>query len=202
MRGQAYTLEAVVAALLIVSSLVFALQVTAVTPLSASTSSQHIENQQRASAAGALAAAAHTPVEGESNALREAVLYCNVTQMPGYHDADSPPSYTNRNPDNAFGEILDRSFQRGVALNVRVHADEAGDTHRMIDRGTPSDNAVSASRTVTIYENDTLTSPEAGGMSVIEASEQGLLEDCLPDSTVDDGPVYAVVRVEVTAWRM
>ena len=47
-RGQAHTLEAFAAAILIVVGLTFALQATAVTPLSASTSNQHLENQQRA----------------------------------------------------------------------------------------------------------------------------------------------------------
>ena len=67
-RGQAYTLEAIIASVLLISSLVFALQVTVVTPLSASTSNQHIENQQRASAAGVLTAAQ------ETGALKDAVL--------------------------------------------------------------------------------------------------------------------------------
>ena len=70
-RGQIYTLEAVIAAVLLVSSLVFALQVTAVTPLSASTSNQHIENQQRASASGVLTAAE------EAGILQDAVLFWN-----------------------------------------------------------------------------------------------------------------------------
>jgi len=57
-RAQAHTLEAFAAAILLVAALTFALQATAVTPLSASTSNQHIENQQRAVATDLLATSA------------------------------------------------------------------------------------------------------------------------------------------------
>jgi hypothetical protein len=108
-RGQAYTLEAFIAALLLISSLTFALQVTAVTPLSASTANQHIENQQRSSASGVLAAG------HESGALKEAVLYWNAS-TERFHDATRNDYYTNEYPDIPFGEMLDRAFGgRGLA---------------------------------------------------------------------------------------
>ncbi|MES3517653.1 MAG: hypothetical protein PPP58_08325, partial [Natronomonas sp.] len=113
-RGQAYTLEAVVAAVLLIASLIFALQVTAVTPLSASTSSQHIENQQRGSAAGLLAAADKTVVDestGET-ALKTAVLAV---------DADGEYDDPNNLPNNEFGEMIGRSLETGgLVVNVDV----------------------------------------------------------------------------------
>ncbi|MFC7173351.1 hypothetical protein ACFQL0_08225 [Haloplanus litoreus] len=72
-RAQAHTLEAITAGMIVLASVVFALQVTAVTPLSASTASQHIENQQEASAAGVLDAAR------ESGALHAAVRHWDET---------------------------------------------------------------------------------------------------------------------------
>lgn len=68
MRGQAHTLEAFAAALLLISGLIFALQATAVTPLSASTSNQHIQNQQQLIASDILTTSA------ENETLQDALL--------------------------------------------------------------------------------------------------------------------------------
>jgi len=191
MRGQAYTLEAVIASVLLVSSLVFALQVTAVTPLSASTSNQHIENQQRASASGVLTAAQ------EAGALNEAVLYWNDSEEE-FHDAEQLTYYTNSYPPNEFGNITERAFDgRGLAVNVLIHYNESEEPSRMVYRGEPSDNAVSASRTVTIYNDSELTAPNA--------TETAKSADSFSDAVPGDASgssVYNVVRVEVTVWRM
>ncbi|QLD85125.1 hypothetical protein HWV23_05110 [Natronomonas halophila] len=190
-RGQAYTLEAIIAALLIVSSLTFALQVTAVTPLSASTSNQHIENQQRASANGVLTAAQ------ESGALKEAVLYWNDTAQR-FYNTSLFNYYTNEHPDNEFGRILDRAFVgRGLAVNVELHTPGQSSPQPMVYRGEPSDNAVTASRMITLYDEDTLTAPGHENTNLSSASSYGR---AVPERTNSD--VYNVVRVEVTVWRM
>ena len=191
MRGQAYTLEAVIASLLLVSSLVLALQVTAVTPLSTSTSNQHIENQQRASASGVLTAAQ------EAGALNEAVLYWNDSaDAEKYYDAGRLGYYTNDYPPNKFGNITERAFDgRGLAVNVLVYHNESEEPSRMVYRGEPSENAVSASRTVTIYNGSKL----AGTSTTVENATS--FDEVVPyDGT--GGTVYNVVRVEVTVWRM
>lgn len=199
-RGQAYTLEAIIAALLIVSSLTFALQVTAVTPLSASTSNQHIENQQRASAAGVLTAAQ------EAGVLKDAVLYWDdLEEAAEYHDAERVTYYTNTNPPNEFGRILDRAFAgRGVAVNVLVYPQGSDDPLRMVYRGEPSDNSVTASQNVVIFDDDNLTQPDGnGGMEDSETlvGNAQTFDDHVPDAD-PNSRVYSVVRVEVTVWRM
>lgn len=199
-RGQAYTLEAIIAALLIVSSLTFALQVTAVTPLSASTSNQHIENQQRASAVGVLTAAQ------EASVLKDAVLYWNDSRSAAqYHDAERVTYYTNTNPPNEFGRILDRAFAgRGVAVNVLVYPQGSDQPLRMVYRGEPSDNSVTASRSVVLYDDDKLTQPDGdNGMAQTETqlNETETFDDQIRHAD-PDSHVYAVVRVEVTVWRM
>jgi len=191
-RGQAYTLEAIIAAVLLISSLVFALQVTAVTPLSASTSNQHIENQQRASAAGVLTAAQ------EAGALKDAVLYWNDSAEE-YDDADRLAYYTNSYPPNEFGNITERAFDgRGLAVNVLMYHDESEEPSRMVYRGEPSDNAVSASRTVTIYDDDNLTAPPSNQTTAGNADS---FADAVPEDASGNS-VYNVVRVEVVVWRM
>jgi len=191
-RGQAYTLEAIIAAVLLISSLVFALQVTAVTPLSASTSNQHIENQQRASASGVLTAAQ------EAGVLKDAVLFYNESQDE-YHNASRIRFYTNDYPPNEFGNITRRSFEgRGLAVNIVVYPSPGSSAARMVYRGEPSDNAVSASRTVTIYEDDELTAP--GTSTTVQNS--GNFTSYIQNDSSASGNVYNVVRVEVTIWRM
>jgi hypothetical protein len=192
MRGQAYTLEAVIASVLLVSSLVFALQVTAVTPLSASTSNQHIENQQRASASGVLTAAQ------EAGALKDAVLYWDDSEEE-FHNAERETYYTNDYPPNEFGNITERAFEgRGLAVNVLIYYNESKEPSRIVYRGEPSDNAVSASRTVTIYDDDNLTAPPSNQTTVAGASHFG---KAVPEDSGGNS-VYNVVRVEVTVWRM
>jgi len=195
MRGQAHTLEAVIASLMLLSSLVFALQMTAVTPLSASTSSQHIENQQAATGKGVLTAAA------EAGALKPAVLFWNNSTRQFHGVTGQENFYTSGPPDNRFGEMLSRSFdQRGIAYNVYLDfVSQSGDIvpRRYVYNGVPTDNAVTATYTVTLYDDDPLYDAD-------ETANETRLGD--PGSTYlipDTGRNhYNTVRVEVIAWRI
>ena len=195
-RGQAYTLEAFIAALLLVSSLTFALQVTAVTPLSASTANQHIENQQRASASGLLAAS------HENGALKEAVLYWNA-ENETFHDATRIDYYTNEYPDIPFGNMTDRAFGgRGLAVNVLVHTEDRSRPQRMVYHGEPSDNAASASRTVTLYDDDELRYANRSGGRTLSNVDDDSSEEFYATDVNPGSQVFHVVRVEVIVWRM
>lgn len=194
-RAQAHTLEGVVASLVLLSGLVFALQVTAVTPLSASTSNQFIENQQQSTAEGILATAE------ETGALERAVLFWDADANT-FHNVTGDGVYVTGGPPNEFGEMLNRTFDgEGVAFNVYLTYVDRSDRLtriRMVYRGEPSDNAVTASRLVTISDDDPIYDHQgiATGTNVSEAS--GLY---MPDTDGGTG-VYNVVKVEVVAWRM
>jgi hypothetical protein len=195
MRAQAHTLEAIVASLMLLASLVFALQMTAVTPLSASTSSQHIENQQQATASGVLAAAA------EQEALKPAVLYWNNSSQRFHETNEDLGYYTNGPPNNTFGEMLNRSFdERGIAYNVYLrfqNADSEVISRRYIYSGVPSDNAVTAQHTITLVDNDHL-------YDVNETRNRTVLGDestTYPMPNLDSN-VFNTVSVEVVAWRI
>lgn len=193
-RGQAHTLEAFTASLLLIGAVLFALQVTAVTPLTASTSSQHIENQQLQVANGLLDSAV------SNGSLREAVLYWNDTAGEFYGVDDQEGTYTTGGPSGlVFGDMLNRTFrERGIAFNVNVWYVTTGGSLRreqMVESGNPSDNAVSARRTVTLYDDDRLTSPVSNG--TVSESNTFYAPDAAPDSGV-----YNVLRVEVVVWRM
>ncbi|MEF8882629.1 MAG: hypothetical protein V5A34_08925 [Halapricum sp.] len=190
MRGQAHTLEAVVAALLLLTSLVFALQLTAVTPLSASTSSQHIENQQRAVGSGVLAGAA------ETGALKEAVLYWDNSSA-SFHNSNANGEYTDP-PENRLGRMLERSFdRRGIAYNVYFRFSNGTGSERTtyIYSGAPSDNAVTATYFVTLTDDDYLYNAD-GSRTNIQLRRSSYF---MPNQ---DSNVYNTVRVEVVAWRI
>jgi len=194
-RGQAHTLEGVVSSLILLSAVVFALEMTAVTPLSASTSSQHIENQQESTARGVLAAAA------ETGALERAVLSWNATSEQFYNTSD-PGYFTTDPPPNRFGTMLNRSFDRnGVAYNIYLHYrddDDAGpDSQRLVYQGHPSDNAVQATWSLTLFENDPLYDHEETPTATTVSDEPTYFAPA-----ASDGAVYNVVRVEVVVWRI
>ncbi len=193
-RGQAHTVEAFIAALLLISGLLFAMQATAVTPLSASTSNQHIENQQRALASGLLSTAA------EDGTLKEAVLYWNASDGEFTNSSDAG-YYTSAGSQNAFLESLNHTLaERRIAYNVRVRVhNTSGEeprvrTRSMVEMGQPSDNAVTASRTVTVYDTDRLT-----------GAEDCQLAECASfyaPNADEDSQLYNRLEVRITTWRM
>jgi len=150
MRGQAHTVEAFAAAVLIIGGLIFATQATAVTPLSASTSNQHIENQQQATIEGLLAASA------KDGSLEAAVLDWNATGGT-FEGAPDSGVYASA-PDHEFGDTLSATLSsRQIAFNVLVRypdGDGGTDTEPMVRMGEPSDNAVSATRSIGLYDDD------------------------------------------------
>ena len=194
MRGQAHTLEAIVASLVLLTGLIFALQMTAVTPLSASTSSQHIENQQQSVSEGLLATAV------ERDALKPALLYWNNSSSR-YHNASGSGVgvYASTPPNNTFGAMLERVFDaRGIAYNVYIRYRDGSNQGRIIYlyNGRPSDNAVSASYTMTLMDDDHLYDPD-GTQNATTLSKAAAFP--IPDR---GDSVYNTVRVEVVSWRI
>lgn len=192
MRAQAHTLEGFAAAIILLSGVLFALQATAVTPLTASTSNQHIENQQAAVAEGVLASA-------EANGtLVESLLYWD-TNEERFIDSGSRDVYANGGPPTTFGATLNQTFSNDrIAFNVEIlHTSAAGGQTRtrMVYMGTPSDNAVAASRTVVLFDDDTLGD---GSGTVGDAADDG---EFYADD-LDDGPLFAVLEVRIIVWRI
>lgn len=194
--GQGHTLEALAAGFLLLASVAFALQMTAVTPLSASTSSQHLENQLRFTGAGVLASAQ------DAGTLSEAVRYWNESGAR-FHDAPDGGAYANAPPENALGRSLQRSYDdRNVAYNVYlVYETDSGSVERepMIYRGEPSDHAVRASRTVIVFDDEPLVDEDetANETESVTSSSTYFLPDSAPGQDIRN-----VVRVEVVAWRL
>ena len=182
------------AALLVVGGVLFALGATAITPLSASTSNQHIQNQQLAVANDLLATA------DANGTLREAVVYWNTSEG-GFYGASADGYYTRGGPPTAFGRALNETFRdQQVAFNVYViyWKGTARKEVPMTYMGAPSDNAVRASRTVTLYNDTALTAPGTN----VNVSTAGVTGEFYAPDLAPGNQLYNLVEVRITAWRM
>ncbi|MFB6235075.1 MAG: hypothetical protein ABEH81_11425 [Halopenitus sp.] len=193
MRAQAHTLEGFVASLVVLSTVAFALQATAVTPLSASTSNQQIENQQTAVSESLLETLA------EQGELKPAVLYWN-TSRNAFRDSGPRGTFANGGPPNPFGAALNETFGEGnIAFNVEVVYRTPGKSRKtelMVDMGSPSDNAAAASRTVVLFDNDTIAGTNR---TVANASAAG---EFYADDVDPDGELFNVMEVRIIVWRI
>ena len=194
-RGQAQTLEGIIASIVLLTSLVFALQATTVTPLSASTSNEYIGTQLRGVAAGTLATGA------ETGSIKEMVLHWDNTNSEfegagedGYYVRPTQP------PPNEFIESLQAAYDgQGVAYNIYVQYEDrpgAIERRRLLYQGVPSDNAVSVSRTVTIYDDDVFTGTTT---QVDDPSSTYFISRARDRSST---PLFTVITVEVVVWRL
>jgi hypothetical protein len=196
-RGQVHTLEAFTAALLVVSGVLFAMQATAVTPLTASTSNQHIENQHRTAASDVLAASA------QNSTLQSAITHWNPSEK-SFVGASERGFHENGGPPNAFGRALNDTFGnystpgRRIAYNVYVRyrlPDNSTRRQTMAYMGAPSDNAASASRTVTLTDGTSLSGPSDRNVS--DPSANFYAPDAAPNATL-----YNVMEVRIVVWQM
>ncbi|MFB6196960.1 MAG: hypothetical protein ABEI52_01655 [Halobacteriaceae archaeon] len=194
-RGQAHTLEGITAALLVLASVTFALQVTAVTPLTASTASQHIENQQRGAAAGMLAVAAN------NQSLKSTILYWNYTTDRFRKSDEEEGYYVSGGPPTVFGNLTEDILNdAGLAYNVNlVYLSQSRETRmrRLVYHGNPSDHAVTVGRIVTIYDKDLIRSVKREPTDKTVSNVSFFAPDIAPQ-----GHLYNVIRVEVVIWQM
>ena len=195
-RAQAFTLEAVVASVVVLGSLLFALQVAGVTSLTASTSNQQILDQQGSVAAGVLDAAA------ADGALGPTLRYWDddarrFHRLPTGVDR----AFYTVGPPTAFGSLLNETLDdRNVAFNVNLRwVDATGGVDRapLVRYGRPSDDASRATRTVALYDADRLLDADGTRSDTTLANASFYAPDRYPDS-----PLYNVVRVEVVVWRV
>jgi len=195
--GQAHAIEAIAASILVLSTVIFAIQATAITPLTVSTSNQHIETQQQRMADGVLSNAKYTETTGETSALKEAVLYWNTDKKVFYNA--SADGYLGKYPDNDFGDSLNETFSdQRIATNIYVTYERPSDgsgTKQMVDMGNPSDNSITSTTNVVIYNHDEVSAPDES--TTVEDTSGYFAKDVNPASNV-----YNVVEVRIVVWRI
>lgn len=188
-RGQAFTLEAVLASLIVVAGLAFALQAVTVTP---STSGSNAEPVEAAQLDSVLLDAA------QSDALKRAVLAWDG----GFEGVLSGEDYfVGEFPGNEFGTALDEAVGPSVAVNVAVRYPTGPDTmerQRMVYNGLPGDGAVRAATTVSVYDDDRLYDAGGDPRGGTSVASDGLYDGFGDRSS---SGLYGVLTVEVVAWR-
>jgi len=195
-RGQAFTLEGVIGAVIILASVVLALQAVNIAPVT-SDGVDDRNDQLETRIADLLEAAA------DRNALRTTVTCVRSTGEPETNLANP------HDPRTPFGELLNQTLtQNGNEFIVAVEYRNTDGQVR--DRLYPSGNisaptdAVSVSRQVMLYNSDPVHRggtdncvPDSGGTTVAEDDQFYI--DRHPDVS-ETTNVYNAARIRVIAW--
>jgi len=208
MRGddsaQAFTLEGFVGSMLILTAVLFALQSVIITPTTAGTVDRDVQAQHQTEADDILQQAKN------NGSLKHLVLNFGA-DGEAYNDSlNSEIGYGPTPPPTEFGENLNATFnQRGRVYNVVVEyrgvSNETANTgidsvsRNMVYRGVPSDNAIVATETVTIYDDDQMPNYDGGDGTVADAAEDPDYDFPVSD-TAPGSPVFTVVEVRVIVW--
>lgn len=194
-RGQAYTLEGVLSAMIIMLSLLYGLQVVDVGAISSSTSDR--TESLRSQASDLLAVAA------DNGSLQTAVR-CYKNDHPiisGQNDTSAPQ----------FEQLLYKELDdnlRNYKLYFEYWEKSSGRQRELVSSNatesqvsSPSDEAIEVTYTVSLYDNMNTTSGSGctdSGTSLTAASDDFYAEDMqdiAPDSTL-----YNIVEVRLVVW--
>ena len=209
-RGQAFTLEGFIGAIVVLTAVLFALQAVVITPTTGGTVDRGAQAQFEQEVKDTLLVAENE--EQLSKLVRYFDNSSDEWQNKSPDRDDAPYSSEHFANQSNFGEILDEHFvnSSGNSYNVEYIVYNASQDRVAEDivkmGGGRSDGAVSASYTVTLYEEQRLTEPNGDGPEnnesapkLREAYEEG--EYPIPPYDADeDHPVYNVVEVRVTVW--
>ena len=206
-RAQTFTLEAFVAAILLLATVAFALQVVSISANTASPADSELRNQHAGLAQGVLDEAV------SDGSLSQTLLYWdqNGSTFHGAGDGDENVShYISRLPQHGdapgFGRALGAAFDsRQVRYNVDLYYARSNDSRghqRLVESGTPGDGAIRVAETVTLYDDTRLRDANNSRESTTlrEVASAADREFYAPDAQ-PDGTLYNVVRVEVVVWK-
>lgn len=200
-RGQAHTVEAILASVLIVLAVLFTLQTTAVTPFSSATTDKHLENQERETVSNAI------EIAHSNGGLKQTLLNWETTNTTNYdkdgfagrENPNETSYYTTMDADTALLSQLSKSIDTSqTAYNVNiVYYNTPTETvsSTLLRSGTPSDNVITVRNPVFLHDTDTLTTDKT--VELQEADSSRFYADNLNTST----PTYNYVEVEVVVWR-
>jgi hypothetical protein len=146
--------------------------------------------------------------------LVAAIRYWSSTEQRFYGARDESTGYgADGPPSTLFGEAFDETFgERSYSYNIvfryrggnQSNVSDGSDELVFVSQGTPTTDAVSASYTVSLYDNMTLNQDvNSDGRELWEYDqdpENGVrgyfpIPDAAPNS-----PLYNVVEVRVTVW--
>lgn len=216
-KGQAFTLEAFFASIIILSAVTFALASTVVTPLS-DTSGNEVQNTEGAAAQSFLEA---TDREGS---LKRMLLAWDSSTSSWVNTTSGSTVYADKDDvPGRFGEKLRTQFGDDTAVNVEViYSTSINDarpttertvgTQTMINQGTPSENAQSAETQVVLTQTDFIHEENPRGVLVRDTDNGYTIGEHDDDGDEYYAPdvadvekttgIYNAVTIRVTVWRI
>jgi len=189
-RAQTHTLEAFTASIFILMVVAVIITSMGVVPGIGNTAATENAGDNRQVANDALS------VASQQGTLDDMVLHYDTANTE-FINADGPDgAYTSApSGETEFGGLLETVFEnRDLAFNLDVtymnSSGEGTQTTEIVHQGEPSSAAATASRTVFIFEDDTL----GDGSPVTD-------NFYMPNSQTND-ELYNVATVELTVWRL
>lgn len=204
-RAQTFTLEAFVAAILLLAALAFSLHAVAVSPNTAGAAGAETQSQHVGIASGLLDEAA------ANGTLQKTLLYWDQNNTM-FYEADLEPDegghYIGQLPQSqsapVFGNrtaemFADRRVRYNIDLVYRTENGTRG-RKRLVESGTPSDDAVRVVQTVTLYNDTQVLNASGEANATLAEIQAGPGRFYAPDA-VPGSPLYNVIRVEVVLWQ-
>lgn len=209
-RGQAYTLEGFIGSILILSAVLFAINAVVITPTTSGAVDRDARDQVRIEANDMLTLSA------ESGNLSKMIRYWNGTeQSTDIRFAASDNIRVGYNsqlpPDGAPKDLLvllNSTFRDKNGYNVILsyqgpNGEAQNGTLPMVRSGFATESSVVATYTITLYDDQTLTGPDASNRPLSWYDTNSTDGDNgyypIPDA-YPDSPVYNVVTVKVIVW--
>lgn len=189
--------------MVVISAVVFAMQAVVLTPGTGGGVGPEERENLRTQAADVLDIAA----TNDSFDLNHLARYWSQSKRTFYGGLNPRLGYGDRRVPGVLGELLNGTFEsreRSYNLIVQYRDANATETHMtpVVYTGPPGRNAVVTSRTVTLYDNQTLSAP---GTSTVElwqydADPYDGDDGYYPVPDAVDGPLYNVVEVRLVVW--
>ncbi|MFP4558917.1 MAG: hypothetical protein ACLFO6_05415 [Archaeoglobaceae archaeon] len=185
-RGQMFTFEAAMSILMLALVMVFIVMAIPLTPLTSSAANVMVENQLEKYGADILNVMCHKKPDEEYSPLKAALLYWDGDTMHGgvydYYGSARLKSFVNQTLD-----------KEGIAYNIEAYYFKKNNGTKIVQsrnfvwNGYPSDNAVTVSKTVPLYDSD--------------YGQQGIktLTYNVDGNTTN---LYNLIEVRLTLWRM
>lgn len=202
-RGQAYTLEGFIGAMVVLMAVLFALQSVVIMPTTGGLADRTVQAQIQQEVQDALL------VSNQDGDLSKTVRQwdesggfegANQPAAPGNADTEENQTYSVDRfaNESELGQILkDRFAEKGWSYNVELHP-ESGSERTLVYQGSPPASTQTASYTITLYDNQSVTSESGDDDTLEEAESDGYA--VIPREHGDDTPLYNVVEVRVILW--
>lgn len=196
-RGQAYTLEGFIGAMVVLLAVLFALQSVVISPTTGGLSDRSVQAQIEQETQDALV------VSNQDGNLSELVR--NWDGSGGFEGTSQPSAPGEDNEtysadqfanESVLGRVLqDRFGENGWDYNVELHP-ETGDQHTLVYQGSPPPDALSASYTIALYDDQTITADWSNDELHEVDPDQRTISRAHGGGTV----LYNVVEVRVILW--